>query len=180
MNSYENPRTMKNQMITTFKKLILAIMLAATLSGASSAQELSPDLLALARKYVDLTDQSQVYEVILIETGIATMRTLVAQNPKLSQEVSDAIGTVIKQYNDSKQKDELFDQFARVYASRFTKDELQKIVAFYESDVGIKLSKENAAANTELKTVMQVYRNNLNTEFFAKVRAVLRDQGVKL
>ncbi len=179
-NSYKNPKKMKNQMVTTFKKLILAIMLAATLSGVSSAQELSPDLLALARKYVDLTDQSQVYEVILIETGISTMRTLVSQNPKLSQQVSDAIGVVIKQYADSNQKDELFNQFARVYASRFTKDELQKIVAFYESDVGMKLSKENAAANTELKTVMQVYRNNLNTEFFAKVRAVLRDKGVKL
>jgi len=167
-------------MVNTFKKLILAIMLAATLSGVSSAQELSPDLLALARKYVDLTDQSKVYEVILIETGISTMRTLVSQKPDIAQQVSDAIGVVIKQYNDSSQRDELFNQFARVYASRFTKEELQKIVAFYESDVGIKLSKENAAANTELKTVMQVYRNNLNTEFFAKVRAVLRDKGIKL
>jgi len=167
-------------MVTTFKKLILAILLAATLSGVTSAQELSPDLVALARKYVDLTDQSQVYEVILIETGISTMRTLVSQKPDISQKVSDAIGVVIKQYNDSNQRDELFNQFARVYASRFTKEELQKIVAFYESDVGMKLSKENAAANTELKTVMQVYRTNLNTEFFAKVRAVLRDQGVKL
>jgi len=167
-------------MVTTFKKLILAILVATSLAGVSSAQELSPDLLSLARKYVDLTDQSQVYEVILIETGISTMRTLVSQNPKITQQVSDAIGEVIKQYADTGQKDELFNQFARIYASRFTKEELQKIVAFYESDVGMKLSKQNAAANTELKTVMQIYRTNLNTEFFAKVRAVLRDKGVKL
>ncbi len=167
-------------MVTTFKKLILAIMLAASLSGVTSAQELSPDHIALARKYVDLTNRAKVFEVILIETGISTMRTLVSQNPKISKQVSDAIGQVIKQYADGGQKDELFNQFARVYASRFTKDELQKIVAFYESDVGMKLSKQNAAANVELKKIMQVYRNNLNTEFFAKVRAVLRDKGIKL
>jgi len=171
---------MKNNMVTTFKKLILVIMLATSLAGVTSAQELSPDRIALARKYVDLTNQAKVFEVILIETGISTMRTLVSQNPKISKQVSDAIGQVIKQYADGGQKDELFNQFARVYASRFTKDELQKIVAFYESDVGVKLSRQNAAANVELKKIMQIYRNNLNTEFFAKVRAVLRDKGIKL
>ncbi len=169
---------MKNQLVNIFKKLILAIMLSSLLAGPTSAQELSPDLLAVARKYVDLTDKSQVFEVLLIETGIATMRTLVSQNPELTQQVSDAIGEVIKQY--STQKDELFDQFARVYASRFTIEELQEIVAFYESEVGTKLAEQNAVANNELQTVMRVYRNNLNTEFFSRVRAVLRDQGIEL
>ena len=171
---------MKNQIVNIFKKLILVILLASTLTGVTSAQELSPDNIALARKYVDLTDQAQIYEVILIETGISTMRTMVSQNPKISKQISDAIGQVIKQYTKTNQKDELFNQFSRVYASRFTKAELQKIVAFYESDVGLKLSKEIAVVKPELKKIMHVYRNNLNSEFFAKVRAVLRDKGIKI
>ena len=37
-------------------------------------------------------------------------------------------------------KDDLFNQFARVYATSFTQDELQQIVTFYDSPVGKKLA----------------------------------------
>lgn len=163
-------------------KLILRISMVAILAAggvsAATAQELSPDHLALAREYVDLTDQSQVYEITLIETGIQTMRTIVRQNPEITDEVSAAIGVVIEDYSD--QKDQLFDQFARIYALRFTEAELAEIVAFYKTDVGRKLVEQNADANQDIQGVMRVFRNNLNNEFFAKVRAELREQDIEI
>lgn len=160
----------------TFKKLVVAILLSATLTSVAPAQELSPEHLDIARRYVDLTDQANLYEATLIETGIATMRILISQNPDIADQVSAAIGEVIKSY--AERKDELFDQFARVYASRLTQEELTTIVEFYETEVGRKLLQENAAANRDLQAVIGVFTNNLNREFFAAVRAILREQGI--
>jgi len=159
-------------------RLALVLAMALPVAPAATAQELTPDHLDLARRYVELTDKGQVYETTLIETGIRTMRTIASQNPEITQEVSDAIGIVIEDYAD--EKTELFDKFARVYALRFTEEELREIVAFYESDLGQKLVAQNAEANQDLQNVMQVFQNNLNTEFFARVRAELRDQGLDL
>ena len=167
---------MKTILINTLKKILLAALLSATLTSAAPTQELSPEHLDLARRYVELTDQSKIYELTLIETGISTMRTLVSQNPEIVDEVSAAIGEVIKQYAD--RKNELFDQFARIYALRLTQEELVLVVEFYQSDVGQKLARENAAANTDLQTVVQIFSANLNREFFAAVRAILREQGI--
>ncbi len=167
---------MMTKFANTLKKLVVAVLLSATLTSVAPAQELSPEHLDLARRFVELTDQSRLYEVTLIETGISTMRTLVSQNPEIVDEVSAAIGEVIKRYAD--RKDELFDQFARVYALRLTQDELEVIVAFYETEIGQKLARENASANSDLKTVVQIYSTNLNREFFAAVRAILREQGI--
>ena len=173
---------MKNTVFNLSAKSAIIIFMGILLSfGAlvpTKAQELSPDHLALARKYVDLTDKSQIYERALIQTGIDSMRTILSQNPELTDPVGDAIGEVIKYYAD--RKDELFDQFARVYALKFTVEELREITAFYETETGRKLASVNSEVNDELGTVMKVFQVNLNTEFFARVRAELRAKGIEV
>ncbi|VAW23412.1 hypothetical protein MNBD_ALPHA11-1076 [hydrothermal vent metagenome] len=173
---------MTNMMFSWFFKPLRAIFIALltimAIQTPANAQELDVDRIAMARQYVDLTDGAQLFETTLIRTGIETMRTLVSQNPTEADAVSDAIGVVIEAY--STRKDELFNQFARVYALRFSMEELREIVAFYETEVGRKLSASNSIINTELSTVMQIYQANLNIEFFAQVRAELRANGIEM
>jgi hypothetical protein len=142
------------------------------------AQEVPPEQLALARKYVDLTDRAAVYETTMVEIAIGSMRQIVQQNPEIVEQTNAAIGKILEEYKDK--KSELLDQFARVYAVRFTIDELQQIVAFYESPTGQKLAASNMEANEDLSRVMQVFTNNVRPEFFAKGRAELRTQGITL
>jgi hypothetical protein len=160
--------------------MALVAMIAGTASAAvpALAQEVAPEQLAMARKYIDLTDRGAVFETTVVEIGIDTMRQIVTQNPELSEQTNTVIGDVIKDYNG--RKGELLDQFARVYAIHFTLEELTEIVAFYESPTGQKLAKANADLNSDIRRVLQVYTNNLRTEFFAKVRAGLRAQGIEL
>jgi Uncharacterized protein conserved in bacteria len=162
-------------------KALLAILLAAATVAAAAptiAQELAPEHLALARQYVDLTDRANIYEVTLVETGIATMRQIVTQNPEIIDQTDAAIKSVLEEYRD--RKGELLDQFARIYAVRFSMEELQQIVDFYSSPVGQKLATANIEVNQDLQNVIAVFENNLNREFFAKVRAELREQGVEI
>lgn len=162
-------------------KGLMAVMASAAVLAFSApvmAQEVSPEQLALARQYVDLTDNAAVFEVTMVETGIETMRQLVTQNPEIMDAVDGAVAKVLEDYRA--RKDELMNQFARVYALRFTVEELQQIVAFYESEVGKKLSASNLEVNSDLQRVLQVFTENVKREFFAQVRAELRAQGVEV
>ncbi len=165
--------------MTKFYQILLAALIATFMSfSTANAQELAPDHVALARKYVDLTDQAKIYEVTLLQSGINTMQTLLSTNPEIKDELDEAIGLTIKEY--AEQKDALFNQFARVYASRFTMEELQQIIDFYESDVGKKLTENNIEINKDLQKVLGVFEANLRVEFLAKVRAKLRAKGLDI
>lgn len=153
----------------------LALSVAGFAALPATAQELSPEHLAVARQYVNLTDSASIYETALIETAVSTMRTIVAQNPEIVDEVDAAITATLDFYKGK--KGELLDQFARVYALNLTMEELEEIVAFYESPAGRKLVAANSTLNESMQTVMGVFETNLKTEFFAKVRAELREAG---
>jgi hypothetical protein len=150
----------------------LALMAA---PAASSAQELAPEHLALARQYIDLTDKSNIYEFALIQVGVETMRTILTQNPDLQAPLDQAISKALDGYQE--RKGELLDQFARLYALRFSMEELQQIVDFYGTPVGQKLATANSNLNDDLQAVMKVFEANLRVEFFAKVRAEMKALG---
>lgn len=162
-------------------KTLVAIALSASILAVSvpaMAQEVPPEQMALARKYIDLTDRAAIYEVTMVQAGINTMRLIVQQNPELVDKTDAAVSKVLEEYKG--RKGELLDQFARVYAARFSIEELQQIVAFYETPTGIKLAQANSEVNSDLQKVLQVFTNNVQREFFAKVRAELRANGVEL
>lgn len=177
-------------MTFSFKRasIVLAAMLSLSVSAglavpafaqdtpAAAPQEVSPEALALARKYIDLTDHGGIYETAIVRAGINTYKQLLPQNPEIADPLNKAIETVIASYKD--RKGDLFDQMARLYAVAFTQEELQQIVDFYASPTGQKLSKANADLNPSLQRVMNLFSVNLAKEFFAKVRAELKAQGI--
>jgi hypothetical protein len=148
------------------------------LAAPAWSQEVPPEQLALARQYVELTDRSAIFETTMVEIAIGTMRQIVQQNPDISEQTNTSIGKILEQYRA--RKSELLDQFARVYAVRFTIEELQEIVTFYQSPTGTKLAQANLEVNQDLQRVMQVFTNNVRPEFFAAVRADLRAQGIEM
>lgn len=155
---------------------VLSLFLSAFAAIPAQSQELSPEHLGLARKYIDLTDHSGVYEAAIVQAGIDSYRQLLPQNPEIAPQLNGAIETVLTSYRGK--KGDLFNQIARVYALTFSEEELNEIVTFYESPTGQKLSKANAQLNQTIQRVMAVFQINLNTEFFAAVRAELKAKGI--
>lgn len=164
----------------SLRRLPQALFLAGAiaLSGHTAIQaqqEISPEHLSVARQYIDMTDGANVYEIALVEIGISVMRILIQQDPALAEPLPDVIQDVFDEYTEN--KGDLFNQFARIYAMRFTQEELQQIVDFYSSDLGRKLLAENATINQDMQTVLRVWENNAQNEFLSKVRTILREQG---
>jgi hypothetical protein len=169
---------MDGKMIAMFRRLALLVVTALSLGAIALpalAQEIAPEHLALARKFIDLTDRASIYEQSLINTGVETMTTILQHNPEISDALEKAITTTLDTYKD--RKGELLDQFARLYASRFSMEELQQIVDFYSSPVGQKLTDATVDLNTDVQTVMKVWESNLRAEFYAKVKAELKAAG---
>ncbi len=157
---------------------VLALSLGFGAVATASAQEIAPEQLALARKYVDLTNKAGIYEAILVKTAQQTSKLLSQSNPDITDKIDATIGKVLETYKGK--NDELFNQFARVYATTFTQEELQQIVDFYSTPTGQKLASSALQINDGIRAVMQVYTNNFGTEFVSKVRADLKAQGYNL
>lgn len=157
---------------------LTAALLISGMAFASPAQaqlEISPEHLAKAREYVDLTDSAQLYERALVEMGLRVMRLMIQEDPSLRDPLINALQTVYDNYLLN--RDPLYNQFARIYAVRFSVEELDEILAFYNTPVGQKLLGQNATINEDLQLALQVWTRNMSTEFLSRVRTELRNQG---
>ena len=162
-----------------FAALVLALVIAGGMAPlTASAQELSPDHIALARKFVDLSYKITTFEQSLVQTGVDVSDQILKQNPDLEEESNKAIGDAIAYF--AKQKDEVLNQFARVYALRFTMDELKEMNAFYETPTGQKLAGLQPTIDQDIVKLYQLYEQNMRTEFYSRVRADLVAGGAKL
>jgi hypothetical protein len=155
----------------------LALAMAFGAAAPALSQEIAPETLTLARKYIDLTNKAQIYQAVLAQTAAQTSKLLSQQNPDITDKIDAAIGKVLETYKDK--SGDLYNQFARVYASKFTPDELQQMVDFYSSPTGMKLADSALDINKGIQNVMSVFTYNFGTEFVSKVRAELKAQGYK-
>jgi uncharacterized protein len=156
---------------------VLALAMAFGAAAPALSQEIAPETLALARKYIDLTNKAQIYQAVLAQTAAQTSKLLSQQNPDITDKIDAAIGKVLETYKDK--SGDLYNQFARVYASKFTPDELKQMVDFYSSPTGMKLADSALDINKGIQNVMSVFTYNFGTEFVSKVRAELKAQGYK-
>ena len=67
-------------------------------AAPSLAQEISPDQLALARKYVDLTDKVDIYGTTVTDTAAQTLQQVLKLNPTLGDQAVAAVTAVVQEY----------------------------------------------------------------------------------
>lgn len=171
-----NMPMLKHKMrLTSLLAVALSILMSMFVAMPAMSQEITPEQLDLARKFVALNDESGIFEREVIKAGVKAYQEIIPQNPKLGEPLNKAIAAVAESWKP--RKPELMDQIARFYALTFSKDELQQMVDFYSTPVGRKLSKASATINESVTQIVQVFRANLNNEFFAKVRAELKKAG---
>jgi hypothetical protein len=166
-------------MITRLKAFAAAASLVLVFGFGAVApalsQEIPPEQLALARKYVDLTNKGQLYEAIAAMTAAQASQLLTQQNPDLGGVIDETIGKVLETRRGK--SDALFNEVARVYAVMYTPEELQQIIAFYETPVGQKLASNAQKVNTDTAKILTVFTQNFGTEFVREVKAKLKEQG---
>jgi hypothetical protein len=158
--------------------VVMTLLFAGPVAAPAVGQEIPPDQMVLARKYIDLINTSNLFRGVVLKTAIGSFKALTVGHADIEKDISDAVDRTIKSYTGDEA--ELLDQIARVYATVFTLEELQQIVAFYESPVGQKLAKAAPELANTTSDVLKVYENNLSAEFVRRVRADLKEKGINI
>ncbi|AVX05045.1 DUF2059 domain-containing protein [Maritalea myrionectae] len=158
--------------------LLVAGLLSIATSATASSQEITPEHLAVAEEYVEMTDTGKVYEVSLLNSIRRVAQALAQQDPEMTETIVKTAREVAQEYIDA--GNPLYKQFARIYAIRFTPEELGEIVEFYKSDTGQKLLNNNVSINSDLKAAVEVWENNFLVEYERKVKSALAEEGVEL
>ncbi|MEO6396476.1 MAG: DUF2059 domain-containing protein [Devosia sp.] len=142
------------------------------------AQEISPEQMELGRKYVHQVGFENLYSLALAKQADDAFTSLVAQTPSKETEIRDAIIRAMAAFRDKSA--DLTDQYARLYATVFSTEELKAITDFYDTPAGRKLAAGTGQLAEEMRAIGAVFGNNLSKDFFTKVRAELKAVGLDM
>ena len=159
---------------------VVLILLIASLAPVTSARAqkaaLDPARLMAARKLMIVTGAARNFEAV-IPLMTRNIKTIIARAyPGKDAIINDIFKRMNEKFGNRKQ--ELIDQIAELYAREMTTADMNKLNAFYNTDVGkrfIALQPKLIRASGQLG---QVWGRKIGQEIVAEVRAELKKRGV--
>ena len=153
-------------------------LLALVLAALSPAQAQTANALALAKEIIIVKGGNAIYEPVV--PGIVDRaRTLFLQaNPLLGKDLNEVAAKL--QTELTPRTAELLNDGARLYASKFTEQELKDVLAFYKSPVGRKVITQEPVILDQSTGNVDEWANKLADEVIAKFRAEMRKRGKEI
>ena len=163
-------------MQTTRRALQLALVGAALASSLPAlAAPPTPAALATAGEIVKLSGATSLFTTLIPGVIEQSKILFLQQNPGLAGDLN-VIDTKMRA-DLSPRLSELSAEVAKIYAERFTEQELKDLLAFYNSPVGKKFVVEQGdVVNSSLKFA-QDWANKLSDEVTVKMREELKKKG---
>jgi uncharacterized protein len=144
-------------------------------TAIADAQQPSATAMTTAREVVTIKGAKSIYEP-LIGGIIEKAKGLFLQtNPMLSKDLNEVAGKL--RADLLPRSAELVTETARLYATRFTEQELKDTLAFYKSPLGRKLLLEEPTIADQNMKSMAAWADKLSEEVIGKMRAEMRKRG---
>jgi len=154
---------------------LLAFALAAVVSSAQAQQQPSANAIALAKEIIALKGGNTIYEPVVPQI-IDRARTIFLQsNPTLSAPLNEVAAQLRAELTP--RVVDLINDGAKLYASRFTEQELKDILAFYKSPIGRKVVAQEPGILDESADNVETWANKFADEVIKKFRAEMRKKG---
>jgi hypothetical protein len=96
-------------------------------------------------------------------------------NPNLGNELNDVAAKLRKDYEPK--RDELLNEVARIYAERFSEQELKALIAFYKSPLGRKMVMDEPTIIDESMRRAQTWGDALSSEVMERFRQEMKKKG---
>ncbi len=145
---------------------------------ADQQPQFTPEQLALAQKAIDASKSVAGFDDILPGVAEQTKALFVRSNPLLASDIDEVTDKVALSL--APQRRELDRVLEEVWARRFTQEELQQIIDFYQSPVGKKL----ASLSPELVALSigaaKQWQDKIATEMVTQVRIEMDKRGHRL
>ena len=153
----------------------VAFGLAVSVGLASAQQQPAPPAVALAKELIELKGSVQLWDAVVPGVIEQAKGVFLQTNPMLGKDLNEVAAKLHNEYGA--RSAELVNEVAKLYASRFTEQELKDTLAFYKSPLGRKLIVEEPAILDQSMKTAQTWAENLSQEVIAKMRAEMKKRG---
>lgn len=161
-------------------RLAPAIVLACHLlaDAALAQQPPSATAVAAARELVELKGGSAMFDPIVINVIEQTKGSLLQTNPQLAKDLNDVGNQLRNEFGP--RRNELLGEAAKLYATRFTEQEIKDMVAFYKSPLGRKMITQEPVVLDETFNYVQQWAPRVGEEVMNRFRAEMKKKGHNL
>jgi uncharacterized protein len=153
---------------------ILGFALAASI-GAAVAQQPSATAIATAKELITVKGAVALYEPLVRGVIEAAKGVFLQTNPTLGKDLNEVAAKLRTDY--APRGAEVMNDVAKLYASRFTEQELKDALAFYKSPLGRKMVKEEPEILDQSMRNAQNWADRLSEEVINKMRAEMKKRG---
>jgi hypothetical protein len=146
--------------------------------GASQQPKPTPGAVAAARELLVLKGGDVIFNPIVAGVVESVKNVFIPNNPNLGNELNEVAAKLRKDY-DARRND-LVTEVARVYAERFSEQELKALIDFYKSPLGRKMALDEPAIIDESLRRAQAFGDTLSAEVMEKFREEMKKKGHNL
>src|SRR6266849_7072134 len=155
--------------------LALGLAVALGIGAADAQQHPSASAIAAAKEVITAKGAAALYSPLVSGVIERTKSIFLQTNPMLGKDLNEVAAKLHAEY--ATRSAEIVNDVAKLYASRFTEQELKDILAFYKSPLGRKLIVEEPAILDQSMKNAQVWAENLSQEVIAKMRTEMKKRG---
>jgi hypothetical protein len=139
------------------------------------AQKPSSTALATAKELITIKGGNVLYEPIVPGVVEQAKSVFLRANPTLGKDLNEVAAKLRTELLP--RGAELMDEAAKIYASRFSEQELKEALAFYKTPLGRKMLIEEANVLDQSMKSAQDWANRLSEEVIAKIRSEMKKRG---
>jgi hypothetical protein len=156
---------------------ILALAIAASI-GTAGAQQPSATAMLTAKELITVKGAASLYEPLIPGVIEQAKSVFMQANPTLGKDLNE-VATKLRAEYASRSADVVND-VAKLYAARFTEQELKDVLAFYKSPVGRKVIAQEPQILDQSAGNVDDWANKLADEVISKFRAEMRRRGKEI
>jgi hypothetical protein len=144
-------------------------------TSIAGAQQPSRTALAVANELVTVKGAHKLYDPLVTGVVEKAKGMFLQTNPMLQKDLNEVAAKLRGEL--AVRSAEVVDATARLYASRFSEQELKDALAFYKSPLGRKLlAEEPVLADQSMRSALS-WADKLSEEVVSKMRAEMRKRG---
>ena len=134
--------------------------------------------MAAAREMLMAKGGLEFFDPVVPNVIESVKNVFLPTNPNLSRELNE-IAALLRKDFESK-RSEVITNVTRIFAERFSEQELKQITAFYKTPVGQKLIKEEPAAIQDSLKSTKDWASAFSEVVMARFRSEMRKKGHEL
>jgi hypothetical protein len=144
-------------------------------SPGAAQQNPSPAAIAAAKELLILKGGDLPFNPIVFNVIDKVKDVFVPTNPNLSKELNEVAAKLKKEYEPKRA--ELLNDIARMYAERFSEQEIKSLITFYKSPLGRKMVTDEPQIIDQSLRYVENWGGNLSDEVLSKFRDEMKKKG---